>query len=110
MAYETYGERVKAYRELRGLTQPQLAEQTGIPPTSLSRIETNGRKVTLEEAVRLADVLNISLGQLAGVEEPSPGFSADVLHRVDHCRKASRAALEHVQAVIDDLDVLVGAP
>ncbi len=64
-----YGARLKRYRELRGLTQDDLARETGIPSTAISRIERGGRKVTLEEAVVLAEVLRVTLAQLAGVEE-----------------------------------------
>ena len=106
----SFGDRVKKYRKLRNLSQGQLAEQMGMVHTGISKIENDQRKLTFEEAVQLAQALEVSLAELAGVEEPSPGFSADVLQRVDHCRKAGRTALEHVQAVIDDLDVLVGAP
>lgn len=42
-----YGKRVKMFRDMRKMTQEELALRTGIPPTSLSRIENGGRKVTL---------------------------------------------------------------
>ena len=62
----SYGVRVKQYREARGLTQDELARRTGIPSTSISRIENGGRKVTLEEAVKICEALRIDLTTLAG--------------------------------------------
>ena len=62
-----YGERIKRYRELRGLTQDELARQAQIPSTAISRLEHGSRKITLEEAVRVADALGIQLEDLAGV-------------------------------------------
>jgi transcriptional regulator with XRE-family HTH domain len=64
-----YGGRIRAYRESMGMTQEELAEQTGIVASSISKIEHGTRKVTLEEAVRFAEVLHISLLQLAGIAE-----------------------------------------
>lgn len=69
MAYETYGARVRAYRELRGMSQEALAGQAKLPPSSLNRIEHDSRKLSLDEAVRLSEVLRVSLAQLAGVDD-----------------------------------------
>ena len=62
-----YGERIRRYREALGLTQDELAKYADIPSTSISRIEHGTRKVTLDEAVRIAEILRIDLTELAGV-------------------------------------------
>lgn len=67
--YSVYGERIRVYRMRRKISQEALAGQVGLPETALSRIEHGARKVTLEEAVRLAEVLRISLAQLAGLDD-----------------------------------------
>jgi transcriptional regulator with XRE-family HTH domain len=64
-----YGERIRFYRESMGLTQEELAEQTGIVASSISKIEHGSRKVSLEEAVRFAEIFRISLLELAGISE-----------------------------------------
>ena len=64
-----YGARIRLYRESIGMTQEELAEQTGIVASSISKIEHGTRKVTLEEAVRFAEIFGISLLDLAGLPE-----------------------------------------
>ena len=78
-----YGGRIRFYREAIGMTQEELAEQTGIVPSSISKIEHGTRKVTLEEAVRFAEVFHISLLQLAGIsEDDRPDQEGKALARV----------------------------
>ena len=58
-AYETeyrqLGLRIAYYRKLRGLTQEQLAEQTGLTPNTVSRIE---RGLLTPSVETLCDICN----------------------------------------------------
>lgn len=60
-------ERLKHYRKLCKMSQEELAKQLGVPLNTISKIEHGARKVTLDEAVQLAEVLGISLADLAGM-------------------------------------------
>lgn len=55
--YRLIGQRIKAIRKKRGLTQEQLAELADISPQHCSGIETGGAKVSLPALVRLCNAL-----------------------------------------------------
>ncbi len=55
---------VKVYREYRGLTQRQLAEEVGINPVYLSQIETGRRTGSTTILTKLATALNVDLEDL----------------------------------------------
>jgi putative transcriptional regulator len=61
------GGRVKQYRRWRKMRQEALAHAMGVPLSTISKIERGARKVSLEEAVRLAHILRVSLEDLAGI-------------------------------------------
>src|SRR5882757_6003007 len=58
--------RVRVWREHRGMTVKALAEASGIAPAYLSQVETGKRDGTLDTYRKLADVLHLSLDELAG--------------------------------------------
>lgn len=53
-------------RELAGLGQRELAEQTGIPQTTLSRIENGTRQAKANELLSLAWALGTTVAELIG--------------------------------------------
>ena len=57
---------LKAFRELRGLSQAQLGRLAGIGAASISHFETGQRTPTVESVVRLADALRVSVDALLG--------------------------------------------
>jgi len=74
-----YGARIKDYRMLRKLSQEDVAEQTGLPLTAISKIEHGTRKVTFEEAVRFAEVLRVRLDDLAGIPS-TVSYACEIVH------------------------------
>jgi transcriptional regulator with XRE-family HTH domain len=65
-----FGERLKRFRVLRGLTQLALAKRASVPQSVISDLEAGKREgVTLEMAWRLARELSVSLDHLAGTWE-----------------------------------------
>jgi transcriptional regulator with XRE-family HTH domain len=65
------GPRLRALRQRRGTTLTQLAEITGISVSTLSRLESGGRKPTLELLLPLARAYQVPLDEL--VDAPTPG-------------------------------------
>jgi DNA-binding XRE family transcriptional regulator len=61
---------LRQWRETRGLTQAQLAEQAKIEPETVRAMETEGKPISLELAVRLCRTLSLTLPQL--LEQPVP--------------------------------------
>ncbi|MFF5210145.1 helix-turn-helix domain-containing protein [Streptosporangium sp. NPDC000396] len=65
------GPRLRALRKKRGTTLTQLAETTGISTSTLSRLESGERRVTLELLLPLARAYQVPLDELVGA--PSVG-------------------------------------
>ena len=61
--------RLKEYRELRGMSQSKLAELIGISKSNISMYESGQRKPSFEVLEAIADYLNVSFNDLMGVDE-----------------------------------------
>jgi transcriptional regulator with XRE-family HTH domain len=68
---EAVGPRLRAVRQQRGTTLAELSAVTGISVSTLSRLESGGRKPTLELLLALARAYQVPLDELTGV--PPPG-------------------------------------
>ncbi|MER5744417.1 MULTISPECIES: helix-turn-helix domain-containing protein [unclassified Streptomyces] len=60
------GPRLRVLRRQRGTTLAQLSETTGISLSTLSRLESGGRKPTLELLLPLAKAYGVQLDELVG--------------------------------------------
>ncbi len=60
------GPRLRALRQERGVTLVGLAETTGISVSTLSRLESGGRRATLELLLPLARAYQVPLDELVG--------------------------------------------
>lgn len=67
------GELIQRLRAGKGLTQRQLAEEAGVPLTSLRNWEVDHREPGLRAAVRLAAALGTTAEALAGTVEAPEG-------------------------------------
>lgn len=65
------GPRLKALRQERGATLRDLADETGISVSTLSRLESGQRRPTLEQLLPLARAHRVSLDEL--VDAPATG-------------------------------------
>lgn len=63
-----FTDRLKTLRKEKKLTQKELAEQIGIKQNSYSDWETGKNEPNLENIVKLADLLDVSLDWLFGRE------------------------------------------
>ncbi|WP_117215589.1 helix-turn-helix domain-containing protein [Allorhizocola rhizosphaerae] len=63
------GPRLRALRRQRGTTLEQLAETTGISVSTLSRLESGGRRPTLELLLPLARAYQVPLDELVGAPQ-----------------------------------------
>lgn len=57
------GSKIRYYRELKNLTQDELAEQLGTTRQSVSRYETGERKANQDILFELADIFKISINK-----------------------------------------------
>lgn len=99
---EIFRDRLKQAREEQHLTQAELAEKTGLPPSSISHFENGPRKPSFDNLRRLAAALNVTtdylLGRAAGTEEHS---QASILFR-----KAASLDKEQLSMLEGFIDVL----
>src|SRR5687767_9925470 len=63
---DAVGPRLRALRQQRGATLAQLSEATGISVSTLSRLESGGRRPTLELLLPLARAHGVALDDLVG--------------------------------------------
>jgi len=68
---EAVGPRLRALRQQHDTTLAELSTVTGISVSTLSRLESGGRKPTLELLLALARAYQVPLDELTGV--PPPG-------------------------------------
>lgn len=57
-------QRIRAFRKLKGFTQQQLAEQTGISLSVLGAIERGNRHIEDQILNKIANVLGLDLEEL----------------------------------------------
>jgi len=76
---KSLGERLRATRKLRGLTQERLSELSRVEQPLISRIERGHDNPPLQELIALARALDISLDWLAGHRRRQPGTIIDIL-------------------------------
>ena len=89
----TFADNLKKIISQRGTTQRRIAEELGVTETTISRYVTTGpkgRTPNVESLVALAQVLNVSLDTLVGVEPPAAARQApDVKILVSAYEKAT---------------------
>jgi Zn-dependent peptidase ImmA (M78 family)/DNA-binding XRE family transcriptional regulator len=80
---------VRLGRELRGLTQTKLAERSGVPQASLSRIEAGVRAATDGEAAKIAIGLQLPVSFLLEPDAPAtaPLFRKRAIRSVKRYRE-----------------------
>jgi transcriptional regulator with XRE-family HTH domain len=61
------GDRLRTARELAGLSQAQVAKILSLHRPSVSEMEAGRRKVSAEELSKLAEIYDVNLSWLAGV-------------------------------------------
>ncbi|WLB57453.1 helix-turn-helix domain-containing protein [Bradyrhizobium japonicum] len=84
-ATDIFKERLKAARDLRGLSQSQLASNAKLPPSSVSHFEAGTRKPSFENLKRLAVALDVTTDYLLGrADAPNADGTVGRLHRDIH--------------------------
>lgn len=61
---EKFGENVRKFRNLQGITQEDLAEKSELHRTYIGMVERGERNISLNNAYRIATALNVSLSEM----------------------------------------------
>jgi transcriptional regulator with XRE-family HTH domain len=76
--YKWVGKRLKELREKSGIKQKNLAEETGIDATFISRVENNGKKISAYQLNKLLYAMGFTQADLTDdvdVKKNSPSLS-----------------------------------
>ena len=97
---DPFPSRLTQARDLRGISQTDLAKKVGIPASSISHFEAGTRKPSFDNLRRLATELAVSTDFLLGrADSPDLVVEADILHRDaqmlnDHDRALAQAFIK----------------
>lgn len=67
--YKYLGAKIRYYRHLKGLEQTELADKIGITRQYLSRLENGTSKPSIDLLFRIAEILEIDVGQILNTKE-----------------------------------------
>ena len=105
--YLMMGERLKRQRIKQKLTQEQLAEAVDLSVSHLSHIENGNTKTSLQTILNIANVLNISIDKILGIDFGTktrhvPIAEIDVIFR-DCTKDEKEFLLENVKSLKSQL-------
>lgn len=69
---ELLGSRIKALRCGKNLTQEQVADQIGVSRQKYARIESGANSITLDILSKVAEVLDVTVGDITRVLDETP--------------------------------------
>ncbi len=79
---EIFSNRLKQARDVRGLSQAQLATKAGLPAASVSHFESGPRKPSFDNLKSLASALDVTTDYLLGrADTPEASATFGKLHR-----------------------------
>ena len=97
---DVFPERLKAARELRHMSQAELAEKAASPAATISHFEAGSRKPSFDSLRRLAKALEVTTDYLLGLaESPTQNVETDPLFR--HGQNLSGRDREIAQEIVE---------
>ncbi len=102
-----FAERLRLLRQARNITQARLANLVGVSARVYNRWEKGSNVPHFDTIVRLADILQVSLDELAGRKEPSSELKLRNYELRQLCQKCDDLPDEDQQALIVMMDSLV---
>ena len=83
----TLGEKIYKLRTKRSMTQEQLAEKIGVSRQSVSKWETDCAIPDIEKLKLLAEIFEVSITELLGMECEEDTKRKDEKESIEHCQK-----------------------
>lgn len=80
MNADTFGQRLKAARELRNMTQAVLAVRSGLSQPTISCLETGESGASVKSCAKLSIALDVSLDWLLTGNGRGPALPANAPH------------------------------
>lgn len=88
-----YGVKIRMVRELRGLSQENVAARLGIAQNTYSKYETNQTRLTVETLERIAEILEVTPMDLMSQQPAIVNFSPN---------QGTQQSIGHVDTVINN--------
>ena len=98
----SFGSRIVQIRKEKGLSQDQLAKQLGATPTTIGRYERDEVKPSVDMAVKIAEVLEVSMDYLVGRAE-SDFKDKKMIDRLNTILKLEKTDKDNIIYTIDSL-------
>ena len=97
---------IKFYRKREGLSQAELAKKIRVSPAAIGNYESGIRKPSREVEEALADLFNVSLDNLRGIdtEKRIPNIEPEYIELVD---KFSRLSTTQKKLVFDTINAFL---
>ena len=102
-----FGENLKSFRTARKLTQVRLAELVGVSPRVYNRWERGGALPHFDTIVKIADILQVSIDELAGRKDPADNILIHNHQLHTLCQQIDQLSDEDQKALIIMMDSLV---
>ena len=101
---EVFRKNLKSARNLRKLSQKELAERAGLPISSVAHFEIGSRKPSFDTLRKLASTLEITTDYLLGrTDNPSLAQASDPLYRnIGQLTQRDRELAEEFLKVLAD--------
>ena len=107
MKMREFGVRLTQFRQRMSLSITQLAERSGVDYMQISRYEKGQSLPSLDTAVRLANVLEVSLDELAArTESPEPPTFRNA-RLFERMRELDRLPRERQELALRILDTVI---
>ena len=105
MSLQVVGQRIKAAREAKNLSQEDLAALVGLSPTHISVIERGVKATRLDKFIAIANALEVSADALLVdvVESSVLGVANELYEMISQMpKKEQNRILNAVRALIED--------
>ena len=106
--YSLIGNRIKAARKAKGLSQSELSELIDRSVGYMSYIETGSKKPSLETLIQIANALDVTIDELLSdnISAASPVSNTQLNHLLSDCRAyEKRVILLSVQSIKDAIRI-----
>ena len=102
-----FAERLRLLRQARNITQARLAELLEVSPRVYNRWEKGGNVPHFDTIVKIADILQVALDELAGRQKPSQELKIRNHQLRQLCQQCDTLPDTDQQALIVMMDSLV---
>lgn len=93
---DIFADRLRAAREVRKMSQSDLAEKTGLMPSAVSHFETGRRSPSFANLKVLSDALKVTTDYLIGRSDSMEVSNSVSIKLLRHARKMSDEDLETI--------------